>query len=91
MFVTAQGNPRNRFARAITSRSVLLAELALGVLEHVQLEDALRLVYLYGQTGDPKYKPAARPYLARWVTEERPALEDIAATACSFVERRTPV
>jgi len=86
--VTAQGNSRTRLARAITARSVILAEIALGELEHVQLEDALRLVYLYGETGDPKYEPAARRYLARWVSEEKPALEDIAATACTFVERR---
>jgi hypothetical protein len=25
--------------------------------------------------------------LARWLAEERPSLEDIAATACSFVEQ----
>ena len=87
MFVTAQAHPRLRFVRAITTRNVLLAELALGELEHVQLEDALRLVYLYGETGDAKYEPAARKYLARWIIEERPTLEDIAATACSFVER----
>jgi len=85
--VTSQGNPHTRFARAINSRSVLLAEIALGELEHVQLEDALRLVYLYGETADPKYEPAARKYFARWVVEEKPSLEDIAATACSFVER----
>ena len=86
--MTAEGNPRARFARAITARSVILAELALGELEHLRLEDALRLVYLYGETGDPKYEPAARKYLARWVAEERPSLEDIAATACTFVERQ---
>ena len=88
--MTAQGNPRTRFARAITARNVLLAEIALGELEHVPLEGALRLVYLYGETGDAKYVPAARKYLARWVVEEKPSLEDIAATACTFVERGAP-
>ena len=36
--MTAQGSPRTRSARAINSRSELLAEIALGELEHVQLE-----------------------------------------------------
>ena len=86
--MTAQGSTRTRFARAIGARNVILAEIALGELEHVQLEDAFRLVNLYGETGDPKYEPAARRYLVRWLAEEKPTLEDVAATACSLVERR---
>ena len=37
-----------------------------------------------------KYQLAARKYLARSTVEERPSLEDIAASACSFVEQRPP-
>ena len=33
------------------------------------------------------YRQARRRYLSRWITEESPSLADIAATACSFVER----
>jgi hypothetical protein len=67
---------------------VLLAEIALGEFEHVQLEDALQIVRLYGEVGDPKYPVAVRRWMARWLVEEKPPLEDIAGTACSFVERR---
>ena len=90
MFVTAQPHPRVKFARAISARSVFLAELALGELENVLLEDALQLVTLYGEQADPKYATACRRYLARWIVEEAPSLEDIAATACHFVERGQP-
>jgi hypothetical protein len=79
-----------KFARAISTRSVYLAELALGELENVLLEDALQMVTLYGEQADPKYTPACRRYLARWIVEESPSLEDIAATACHLVERGQP-
>ena len=85
--VTAQPHPRVQFARAISTRSVYLAELALGELENVLLEDALQLVTLYGEAEDPKYEAACRRYLARWIIEDSPELADIAATACHFVER----
>jgi hypothetical protein len=68
---------------------VLLAEIALGELKHVQLEDALQIVRLYGDVGDPKYPVAARKWLAWWIMEEKPSLEDIAGTGCGFVERDT--
>jgi hypothetical protein len=90
VFVTAQPHPRVKFARAISTRSVFVAELALGELEVVLLEDALQLVRLYGEEHDPKYEPACRRYIARWIVEESPSLEDIAATACHFVERGRP-
>ena len=54
------------------------------------LEDALQLVTLYGEAGDPKYEAACRRYLARWIVEDSPDLADVAATACHFVERGRP-
>jgi len=88
--MTAQPHPRVKFARAISGRNVFLAELALGELENVLLEDALRLLTLYGEAGDPKYEAACRRYLARWIVEDAPELADIAATVCHFVERGRP-
>lgn len=76
--------------RAISTRDVFLAEVALGELETVLLEDVLQLVRLYGEEDDPKYASACRRYLTRWIVEESPSLEDIAATACQFVERGQP-
>lgn len=67
---------------------MLLAEIALGKLQHVLLEDALQPVDLDGEVGNPKYEPAARNYLARWSVGERPSPQEVAATACSSVERR---
>ena len=54
MFVTAQPHPLVKFARAISTRSVFLAETALGELDRVGLEDALQMVYLYGEAESPK-------------------------------------
>lgn len=79
-----------KFARAISTRNVFLAETALGELENVLLEDALQMVTLYGEAESPKYEAACRRYLARWIVEESPSLADIAATACHFVERGRP-
>ena len=57
-------------------------------MTNVLLEDALALVYNYAEKNDPKYELAVRKYLARWLEEERPSPEGVAATAGSFVERR---
>jgi hypothetical protein len=81
---------RVKLARAITGRSVFLAEVALGELENVLLEEALQMVTLDGEQADPKYVPAFQRYLARWIVEESPSLQDIAATASHFVERGRP-
>ena len=83
-------SPPVKFARAIITRRVYLAELALGEIENALLEDALQMVMPYGEQPDPKYATACRRYLARWIVEEAPSLEGIAATACHFVERGQP-
>jgi hypothetical protein len=86
--VTAEGSPLTRFSRALKTQNVFLAEVALGEMEKVPLDAALKLVNLYGEAGDPKYEPAARKWLARYIAEEQPSLKDLAATPCSFVEAR---
>ena len=50
--------------------------------------DALQLVTLYAERGSPKYEHAALRWLARYLTEGRPTLEDAAATSCWLVEQR---
>ena len=85
--MTVQGRPRTRFNRAIAGRNVFFAEVALGELEHVQLEDAVQMVILYAEVGDRKYELAAGKHLARWIAEEKPSLEKIAAMACLLVEK----
>ncbi len=91
-FVTARPNPRVRFERAIKTRSVVLAEDAAYEMERLRLglnlHEALQLVYLYGEADSPKYERAALRWLKRWIEEDTPPLADVAATACSFVEKR---
>ena len=45
----------------------------------VPLAQARALVELYAEKGDPKYERAALKYLARYLTEEKPSLADVAA------------
>src|SRR5262245_26023509 len=85
--LTARANPRVRFARAIGKRNVVLAELAMGEMENVLLEDALSLVWLYAEVGDRRYEVAARKYLGRWILEEKPSLTDITILAGMLAER----
>jgi hypothetical protein len=82
------GAPHTRLLRAIERGNVCLPSSPSAKCPAVQPEDALDLVRLYGETGDPKYFPAVPKWLARWIAEQRPSLEDIAATAAGFVERR---
>ena len=66
-----------------------MAELAAREMERLSLDDALALVYLYGETNDPKFERAALRWLTRWIAETSPSLRDIAGTACGFVERQS--
>ena len=84
--MTAQTSPLTRFTRALNARNVLLAELALGELETVPLEFALQLVQLYALKEDRKFEPAARKWLIRFITEQQPSVETIAAAACTLFE-----
>ena len=45
---------------------------------NLPLEDALQLVPLYFETGSPKAEPAARRWLARYLSEGTPSLGDVA-------------
>jgi hypothetical protein len=41
-------------------------------MQPMLLEDAMALVCLYGDAGDPKYPVAVRRWMARWLVEEQP-------------------
>jgi hypothetical protein len=41
---------------------------------------------LYASKGDRKFEPAARRWLSRYIAEEQPSVETIAATACTLFE-----
>ena len=55
-------------------------------LPNLSLEDALQLVHLYAERGSPKFEPAARRWLVRYLTEGTPGLEDVAKVTASLAK-----
>ena len=55
-----------------------MAEDAARELPNLPLEDALQLVHLCAERGSPKFEPAARRWLVRYLSEGSPGLRDIA-------------
>jgi hypothetical protein len=70
VFVTSQGSPATRFSRAIERRSLINAELAAREMGQVSLEDALALVILYAEQGEPRFEKAAVRWLGRLLLEK---------------------
>jgi hypothetical protein len=67
-----------------------MAEDAARELPNLSLPDALLLVYLYADRESPKFEPAARRWLVRYLTEGAPSLRDVAqVTAKLAVLSRT--
>jgi hypothetical protein len=77
-FLTAQPHAHVRFRRAIERRALWMAEDAARELPNLSLEEALQLVQLYAEQGSPKFEPAARRWLVRYLTEGTPSLRDVA-------------
>jgi hypothetical protein len=65
-----------------------MAEDAARELPNLPLEDALQLVCLYAERGSPKFEPAARRWLVRYLTDGTPGIEDVAKVAASLAKRR---
>ena len=63
-----------------------MAEDAARELPNLPLEDALQLVHLYGERGSPKFEPAARRWLVRYLTEGTPGMKDIAKVTASLLD-----
>jgi hypothetical protein len=90
VFVTVQGSPATRFRRAIERRSLINAELAAREMTQLSLEDALALVVLYGEHGEPRFERAALRWLGRLFLE-KPMPYALAATCVELVaELRGP-
>ncbi len=53
-----------------------------------KLPSALQLVHLYGERGSPKFEPAARRWLVRYLSEGTPGLEDVARVTTSLARHR---
>lgn len=76
-----------RFRRAIERRALWAAEDSARELPNLSLPDALQLVHLYAERGSPKFEPAARPWLIRYLSEGTPSLRDVAKVTSSLVRR----
>jgi hypothetical protein len=89
--VTAQPHAHVRFRRAIERRALWLAEDAARELPNLSLQDALQLVHLYAERRSPKFEPAARRWLIRYLSEGTPSLRDVDRRAGVVTVRRTVV
>ena len=58
-----------------------------GTLKPPSSKDALQLVHLYAERGSPKFEPAARRWLVRYLSEGTPSLRDVAKVTASLAER----
>lgn len=86
--MTAEPNAHVRFRRAIQRRALWLAEGAARELPNLPLEDALQLVHLYAERGSPKFEPAARRWLVRYLTEGTPSMREIAKVTANLAKQR---
>jgi hypothetical protein len=84
--VTAEASPRARFKRAIERRALWLAEDAMREMGSVTLDEAHDLVNLYAERGSPKFERAALRWLARYLAEGAPTLQQIGRTASGLAE-----
>ena len=84
--MTADAHAHVRFRRAIERRALWLAEDAARELPNLSVPDVLQLVHLYGERGSPKFEPAARRWLVRYLTEGTPGLQDVAKVTASLAE-----
>lgn len=85
--MTAQPLAHVRFRQAIERRALWMAEDAARELPNLSLEDALQLVHLYAERESPKFEPAARRWLVRYLTEGTPSMRDIAKVSASLAKR----
>lgn len=65
-----------------------MAEDAARELPYLPLEDALQLVRLYAEHESPKFEPAARRWLVRYLTEGTPGLRDVAKVTAGLANLR---
>ena len=86
LFVTSQGSAYSRFQRALSTGNLQLIEAAAAELPKVSLEDALGVLIVLAQRGDPRFERAAARWVGRLLTETPADLSD-ARFALALVER----
>jgi len=80
------GNPYSRFREALVTRDLATALAAADELPQLQLADALEVLVLLAQAGDPRFERAAALWVGRLLVENRIDLRD-ARFAMAMVER----
>lgn len=78
------GSPYNhaaRFDQAIEEGKVELAWTSAANMAEVRLDQALRLTVLLAHSGDCRFLPAARRFIARFSSEAEPTLGQIKKVA----------
>ena len=70
-FVTSQGHAHARFRRALLTKNLSLIEAASRELQHVGLDDALRVLAVLAERRDARYERAEARFAARVMLERR--------------------
>lgn len=86
MFVTSQGSPHARFRRALTTGNLVIVEAAARELPQVALDDALAILVMLANVGDPRFDRAAARWIGRLLVETPAGLRE-ARYALALVER----
>lgn len=86
VFVTSQGSAYSRFQRALATGNMPLIESAAAELPRVGVDDALAILIVLAQVGDPRFDRAAARWVGRLLTETPAGLSD-ARFALALVER----
>jgi hypothetical protein len=83
---TSQGSAYSRFQRALTTGNLQLIETAASELPIVGIDDALAILVVLAQTGDPRFDRAAARWVGRLLTETPAGLRD-ARLALALIEQ----
>jgi hypothetical protein len=72
----SQGHAYSRFRRALLTKNVTLIDAAARELQHVGLEDALRILVVLAERRDRRFGHAAARFAGRVTTERRLSLAE---------------
>ena len=84
--MTSQGSAYSRFQRALRTGNLALVEAAAAELPRIGLDDALTILALLADAGDPRFDRAAARWVGRLLVETPAGLCD-ARYALALVER----
>ena len=72
----SHGHAHARFRRALLTKNLKLIEAASRELQHVGLDDALRVLVVFAERRDVRYGRAGARFAARVMLEHRPGLAE---------------